>query len=44
MADLTPPRNISWLVDNFVDRTPGVTEAVVLSSDGLPLACPRPAP
>ena len=31
-------RNMSWLVDNFVDRTPGVTQTVVVSSDGLPMA------
>jgi hypothetical protein len=31
-------RNVGWLIDNFVDRTPGVTEAVVVSSDGLPMA------
>src|SRR4051794_22186301 len=34
-------RNVSWLVDNFVDRTPGVSEAVVVSSDGLPMARSR---
>src|SRR3954451_16484240 len=34
-------RNVSWLVDNFVDRTPGVSEAVVVSSDGLPMAMSR---
>jgi uncharacterized protein len=31
-------RNVSWLIDNFVGRTPGVSEAVVVSSDGLPMA------
>ncbi|NNF53563.1 MAG: roadblock/LC7 domain-containing protein [Acidimicrobiales bacterium] len=30
--------NVNWLVNNFVDRVPGVTEAVVVSSDGLPIA------
>ncbi|MCC6438778.1 MAG: roadblock/LC7 domain-containing protein [Acidimicrobiia bacterium] len=30
--------NVNWLVNNFVDRVPGVTEAVVVSSDGLPMA------
>ena len=34
-------REIAWLVDNFVDRTPGVGEAVVVSSDGLPMARSR---
>ncbi len=31
-------RNVGWLIDTFVERTPGVTEAVVVSSDGLPMA------
>jgi hypothetical protein len=30
--------NVNWLVNNFVERVPGVTEAVVVSSDGLPIA------
>ncbi len=30
--------NVNWLVNNFVDRVPGVTDAVVVSSDGLPIA------
>jgi len=34
-------RNIGWLVDNFVDRTPGVQDAVVVSSDGMPMAMSR---
>ena len=31
-------RNLNWLVTSFVDRVPGVNEAVVVSSDGLPMA------
>jgi len=30
--------NVNWLVSNFVDRVPGVTEAIVVSADGLPMA------
>lgn len=30
--------NINWLINNFVERVPGVQEAVVVSSDGLPMA------
>lgn len=30
--------NVNWLVNSFVERVPGVTEAVVVSSDGLPIA------
>ena len=29
--------NINWLVTNFVDRVPGVSEAVVVSAE--PLNC-----
>ena len=31
-------QNLSWLVTNFVERVPKVAHAVVVSSDGLPLA------
>lgn len=31
-------REFSWLVAQFVESTPGVTEALVLSADGLPMA------
>jgi predicted regulator of Ras-like GTPase activity (Roadblock/LC7/MglB family) len=34
-------RNVGWLLDNFVERTPGVQEAVVVSSDGLPMVASR---
>src|SRR6476646_4807345 len=30
-------RNVGWLIDNFVERTPGVSQAIVVSSDGLPM-------
>ena len=30
--------NVNWLISNFVERVSGVTEAVVVSSDGLPIA------
>ena len=32
---------VGFLLDNFVDRTPGVEQAVVVSSDGLPMAMSR---
>lgn len=39
MSDMsTAANNVNWLVANFVDRVPGVSEAVVVSSDGLPMA------
>jgi uncharacterized protein len=31
-------RDFNWLVARFVDAVPGVTDALVLSSDGLPMA------
>ena len=31
-------KNVNWLIANFVERVPGVNEAVVVSSDGLPMA------
>jgi uncharacterized protein len=31
-------QDLSWLVTNFVDRVPRVAHAVVVSSDGLPMA------
>ena len=30
--------NVSWLVNSFAQQVPGVSEAVVVSSDGLPIA------
>lgn len=34
----TQASNVNWLVSNFVERVSGVTDAIVVSSDGLPLA------
>lgn len=31
-------RSVGWLLDNFVARTPGITDAVVVSADGLAMA------
>jgi len=31
----TEANNVNWLVANFVERTPGVEQAVAVSSDGL---------
>ena len=30
--------NINWLINSFVEQVPGVTECVVVSADGLPMA------
>lgn len=34
----SPSREFGWLVDDFARRVHGVTHALVLSSDGFPLA------
>ncbi len=39
MSELsTEANNVNWLVNNFVSQVPGVADAVVVSSDGLPIA------
>lgn len=39
MRPLSPAAsNVNWLLNNFVERVPGVREAVVVSADGLPMA------
>ncbi|MFI6480123.1 roadblock/LC7 domain-containing protein [Nonomuraea sp. NPDC050663] len=37
-------RDVNWLVTGFVDDVPGVAHAVVVSSDGLPMAFSRGFP
>lgn len=39
-----PIRDLSWLLTNFVERVPAVAHAIVVSSDGLPLACSQGFP
>ena len=45
MSDPTPLSNnaqdFNWLIDDFVDRTAGVTDAIAVSSDGLLIASSR---
>ena len=39
MSELSPhARNLNWLVADFVGRVSGVSEAVVVAADGLPIA------
>lgn len=35
---MTQVEDVSWLITSFVDQTPGVVEAIVVSSDGLLMA------
>lgn len=37
-TDRSGVANINWLIANFVNAVPGVTECVVVSADGLPIA------
>lgn len=32
-----PPERFAWLVDDFVNRVPGVAHALVVSTEGMPL-------
>ena len=34
----TAASNVNWLVNSFVEKVTGVSEAVVVTSDGLPMA------
>jgi predicted regulator of Ras-like GTPase activity (Roadblock/LC7/MglB family) len=36
-VQLATPRDFGWLISNFVTATPGVSHALIVSSDGLPL-------
>jgi uncharacterized protein len=38
MSHAAASRDLSWLVAAFAEDTPGVRDALVLSSDGLPVA------
>ena len=33
-----PVQDLNWLITNFAERVPSVAHAIVVSSDGLPLA------
>ena len=39
-----PAQDLNWLITNFVERVPSVAHAIVVSSDGLPLACSQDFP
>jgi len=39
-----PAQDLSWLITNFVERVPSVAHAIVVSSDGLPMAPSRGLP
>ncbi|HEY2691773.1 MAG TPA: roadblock/LC7 domain-containing protein, partial [Streptosporangiaceae bacterium] len=33
-----PAQDLNWLITNFVERVASVAHAIVVSSDGLPMA------
>jgi uncharacterized protein len=39
-----PAQDLNWLITNFVERVPAVAHAIVVSSDGLPMAFSRGFP
>ena len=41
---MTDPSNLGWLLDNFASRTPDVSHALAISTDGLVLAHTRALP
>ena len=44
MNPVQPTRDLSWLLTNFVERVPAVAHAIVVSTDGLSLACSQDFP
>ena len=41
---MRPAQDLNWLITAFADRVPSVAHALVVSSDGLPLACSNGLP
>jgi predicted regulator of Ras-like GTPase activity (Roadblock/LC7/MglB family) len=39
-----PAQDLNWLITNFVEQVPDVAHAIVVSSDGLPMACSQGFP
>ena len=34
-----PVHDLDWMINNFIERVPDVAHAIVVSSDGIPVAC-----
>ena len=43
-APATQPDSFGWITDDFVRQVPGIAHVVVVSADGLLLACSRGLP
>jgi predicted regulator of Ras-like GTPase activity (Roadblock/LC7/MglB family) len=39
-----PVQDLNWLITNFVEQVPAAAHAIVVSSDGLPMACSHGLP
>ncbi|HEX7269382.1 MAG TPA: roadblock/LC7 domain-containing protein, partial [Streptosporangiaceae bacterium] len=37
-------KDLSWLLTNLIERVPAIAHAIVVSTDGLPLACSQGFP
>ena len=44
MNPVQPIKDLSWLLTNLIERVPAIAHAIVVSSDGLPLACSQGFP
>lgn len=44
MNSVQPIKHLSWLLTNLIERVPAIAHAIVVSSDGLPLACSQDFP
>ena len=44
MNPVQPIKHLSWLLTNLIERVPAIAHAIVVSSDGLPLACSQDFP
>ena len=44
MNSVQPIKHLSWLLTNLIERVPAIAHAIVVSSDGLPLACSEDFP
>ncbi len=43
-ALVRPDQDLNWLITNFAERVPSVAHAIVVSSDGLPMALSKGFP
>lgn len=44
MNPVQPIKHLSWLLTDLIERVPAIAHAIVVSSDGLPLACSQDFP